>query len=379
VNAASPRQPDLAVLATGFARSLRAAGLRTPPSATLAFAEALTLVGLDRPEVVYWAGRASFGIGPSEAAVYDVTFSSYFGRRLSELTGGRLTTVPPTPAEGTAEVDAEGAGDDGGGPRRDRRTVVASSPTEVLRTKDFAACTPAELGEAARLVGELRRSDPTRRGRRPVPTARRGTGRPDVRRTVRAAMVCGGDPARILRLGPGRRPRRVLLLLDVSGSMQPYARTLLRYAHASVVARPSVEVFALGTRCTRITRALSWRDADAALARVAAATPDLEGGTRLGDVIGDFNEGWGVAGLARGATVVVVSDGWDRGDPAVVSEEMTRLARVAHRIVWVNPLKASKGYEPLARGMAAALPYVDEFVSGHSIDALQELSGVIDR
>lgn len=378
MSTASDRQPDLAVLATGFARSLRAAGLRVPSSATLDFAEALTLVGLERPDVVYWAGRASFGTGPDDAAVYDVTFSSYFGRRLSELTGGRLTTVPPTPAERASETDADGAGD-GGWPHRDRRTVVASSPAEVLRTKDFAACTPAELGEAARLVGELRRGQPTRRGRRPVPTAGRGTGRPDVRRTVRTAMACGGDPVRISRLGRGWRPRRLILLLDVSGSMQPYARTLLRYAHASVVARRSVEVFALGTRCTRITRALSWRDADAALARVAESTPDLEGGTRLGDVIRAFNEGWGVPGLARGATVVVVSDGWDRGDPAVVSEEMARLARVAHRVVWVNPLKASEGYQPLARGMAAALPYVDEFVSGHSVDALQELSGVIDR
>jgi uncharacterized protein with von Willebrand factor type A (vWA) domain len=161
--------------------------------------------------------------------------------------------------------------------------------------------------------------------------------------------------------------------------MQPYTRALLRFAHATIVAQRRVEAFTLGTRCTRVTRQLSWRDPDAALARVASAAPDLEGGTRLGEGLAEFNEAWGLRGMARGAIVVLSSDGWDRGDPAVLGGEMARLARVAHKVVWVNPLKASEGYEPLVRGMAAALPYVDEFVSGHSLDALEELAEVIAR
>ncbi|MGD9798471.1 MAG: VWA domain-containing protein, partial [Acidimicrobiia bacterium] len=163
-------------------------------------------------------------------------------------------------------------------------------------------------------------------------------------------------------------------LVDVSGSMSAYARALVRFAHAAVTGRGDVEVFALGTRLTRLTAALRSHDADAALAAVSSSTPDWEGGTRLGDTVGEFVERWGVRGMARGADVVVLSDGWDRGDPAVLGGHMARLARVAHRIVWVNPLKASPGYAPLAGGMAAALPWVDEFVEGHAVASLEELA-----
>jgi uncharacterized protein len=170
-----------------------------------------------------------------------------------------------------------------------------------------------------------------------------------------------------------------VLLVDVSGSMEPYARALLRFAHAAVSARGTgaVEVFTLGTRITRITRPLSWRDPDTALAEAGAVVEDWSGGTRLGAGLALFNDRWGIRGMARGAVVVILSDGWDRGDPAELAAQMARLARVAQRVVWVNPLKASAGYAPLARGMAAALPYVDEFVEGHSMGALEELARVI--
>jgi uncharacterized protein with von Willebrand factor type A (vWA) domain len=161
--------------------------------------------------------------------------------------------------------------------------------------------------------------------------------------------------------------------------MEPYARALLRFLHVAVVGRGSVEAFALGTRLTRLTRELSSRDPDAALDAAAASVPDWSGGTRLGEGLRAFNDRWGVRGMARGAVVVIVSDGWDRGDPDVLGAEMARLARVAHRIVWVNPLKASPDYAPLARGMAAALPFVDDFVDGHSLTALEELVAVIAR
>ncbi len=374
---------DLAEVATGFARSLRRAGLDAPPSATIDFAEALTVVGVTNAESVFFAGQACFCRSAEDAAPYAQTFGAFFGRATYPVHGGRLTTVPPTPRMRPTPVASEGdAGPDDSrveGDEPDTPVEVAYSATETLRHKDFAACTDAELAEVERLMGRLRRRPPMRSGRRRVPSRSAAHGVLDVRRTLRYALARGGDPARLAWRARGERPRRVVLLLDVSGSMQPYTRALLRFAHATIVAQRRVEAFTLGTRCTRVTRQLSWRDPDAALARVATAAPDLEGGTRLGEGLAEFNETWGLRGMARGAIVVLSSDGWDRGDPAVLAGEMARLARVAHRVVWVNPLKASEGYEPLVRGMAAALPFVDDFVSGHSLDALEELAEVIAR
>jgi uncharacterized protein len=255
---------------------------------------------------------------------------------------------------------------------------VRWSPAEVLRNRDFASYTSAEHAEARRLMADLRLAGALRTSRRHRPV-HRGRGRPDLRRTVRRSFRAGGEPVRRAFLAPSSRPRRVVLLCDVSGSMEPYTRALLRFLHVAVAGRSRVEAFAFGTRLTRITRELSSRDPDAALAAAAARVTDWSGGTRLGEGLRAFNDRWGVRGMARGAVVVVLSDGWDRGDPAVLAEEMARLARVAHRIVWVNPLKATPEYAPLARGMAAALPYVDEFVTGHSVAALEELVEVVAR
>jgi uncharacterized protein with von Willebrand factor type A (vWA) domain len=173
------------------------------------------------------------------------------------------------------------------------------------------------------------------------------------------------------------RPRRVVLLCDVSGSMEPYVRALLRFLHVAVAGRARVEAFALGTRLTRLTRQLSSRDPDAALRLATEQVPDWSGGTRLGEGIGTFNDRFGMPGMARGAIVVILSDGLDRGDPALLGGEMARLHRAAHQTIWVNPLKASLGYEPLARGMAAALPHIDQFVEGHSAASLDALVSVI--
>jgi uncharacterized protein len=374
---------DLATLATAFARSLRGAGLDAPPSATVAFAEALALVGASDPDTVFWAGRACFCRRPEDVDPYGATFAAFFTAGARGLVHGRLTTVPPAPSPVVAPpvaLDPDAADDAGEDAKGEGTSLpVAYSPVETLRTKDFAACSDAELAEAARLMSHLRRRAPSRVGRRLGPPRGAARGRLDVRHTVRDALTHGGDPLRLARRERARRERRVVLLLDVSGSMRPYTRALLRFAHATVVAQRRVEAFTLGTRCTRVTRQLAWRDPDAALASVAIAARDLEGGTRLGECLRAFNDSWGMRGVARGAVVVVSSDGWDRGDPSQLAEQMARLARVAHRVVWVNPLRATEGYEPLARGMAAALPFTDHFVSGHSLDALEELAEVIAR
>ncbi|MGH3747120.1 MAG: vWA domain-containing protein, partial [Micromonosporaceae bacterium] len=189
-----------------------------------------------------------------------------------------------------------------------------------------------------------------------------------------------GEPTRLAKRTRRRKPRRLVLLIDVSGSMAPYADALLRFGHAAVRRRPaSSEVFTIGTRLTRITRALRLRDPDAALAASGRAIPDWSGGTRLGEAIKAFLDRWGQRGAARGAVAVVLSDGWERGEPALLAEQVRRLARLAYRVVWVNPHKGKVGYAPVAGGMAAALPYLDEFVSGHSFGALEELVEVIAR
>jgi uncharacterized protein with von Willebrand factor type A (vWA) domain len=375
---------DLAALATGFSRSLRGAGLDAPPSATIDFAEALALVGTDEPSHVFWAGQACFCRRAEDIEPYAATFVAYFGHVAPIYPRGRLTTVPPVPvARPSALLDNDNADDGVEDSIRDQRErpplPVAYSASEILRTKDFALCTEVELAEAERIMATLRARAPMRRGRRLQASHDSRRGALDVRRTLKHSLAKGGDPIKLARRVRGTRARRVVFLLDVSGSMSAYARATLRFAHTVILSQRSVEAFTLGTRCTRVTRQLSWRDPDAALARVAASAPDLEGGTRLGECLREFNESWGLGGIARGAIVVLFSDGWDRGDPSLLAAQMARLANVAHRVIWVNPLKASAGYEPLVRGMAAALPFTDEFLSGNSLDAFDQLAQVMSR
>ena len=225
----------------------------------------------------------------------------------------------------------------------------------MLRHKDFADYSADELIEAQQLMSRLRFVGSPRESLRLVGQQRRAPTRPDLRRTVRAAMRSGGEPMRRHWRNRTTRNRRLVLLLDVSGSMEPYARALLRFVHAAVAGRQKVEAFALGTRLTRITRELSIARPDNALRQTSTRVVDCGGGTRLGDGLRQFNDDWGQRGMARGAIVVILSDGWDRGDPAVLAEQMARLHRVAHKVIWVNPLKVTPGYAPLARGMAAAL------------------------
>lgn len=361
-----------------MARGLRAEGVAVPPDATVSFAVALAEVGLDRRSSAYWAGRATLIHRPEDVAAYDEVFSRVFDRRVEVAWG-----VEPEPDDLSLAVDTgDPTVEPGGGTDEDERDgrVVALrwSEKEVLRDKDFARCTPDELAEAHRLLADVRVRGARRPSRRLRPT-RRSRGTVDLRATIRRSLRSGGEPMKWAHRAPGRRLRRVVLLCDISGSMEPYARALVRFAHVTASGLPRAEVFTLGTRCTRVTRQLRTHDPDLALAAVGDAVEDWSGGTRLGEGIRAFNDGWGVRGLARGAVVVVLSDGWDRGDPDLLSTELARLALVAHRLIWVNPLMASPGFAPVATGMAAALPHVDDLVEGHSVRALEDLVAVIGR
>jgi uncharacterized protein with von Willebrand factor type A (vWA) domain len=366
--------PAPAEVPVAFARLLRRRGLDVPGTSVVSFAEALAVVDVRRPEATYWAGRATLVHRSEDISTYDRAFADFWR--------GRATTLdpPPPPAPVTLLTDdADGDPDDEDAAEASRDEILHElrfSRVERLAERDFATCSDDELRELFDAVARLRVGGPTRRSHRLTP-APGAAPHPDLRRTVQQAKRTGGEVLRLRTRQPRRRPRRLVLLLDVSGSMDPYARALVRFAHAAVIARRHVEVFTLGTRLTRVTRQLSGPDPDAAVAAAAAEVVDWSGGTRLGDVLGEFNDRWGVSGFARGAVVLILSDGWDRGDPDRLGEEMARLHRVTHSIIWVNPLKAAPGYQPLARGMAAALPHIDRFVPGHSLAALVDLADLV--
>jgi uncharacterized protein with von Willebrand factor type A (vWA) domain len=359
-------------MAVTFARVLRGAGLLVPIGNVLMFVEALGRVGIDQRDNVYWAARSTLVHRPEDVTIFDRAFAVFWEHGEVESVAEDPDTVKVTLAtddESDDDTDASGEASD------DPTVTLRFSPMEVLRNKDFGAYDETELILAQQLMSRLKFAGPPRRSFRFRP-AQSGS-RPDLRATLRTAISAGGEPIRRFWQEPGERMRRLVLLLDVSGSMEPYARAMLRFVHAAVAGRQRVEAFSLGTRLTRVTRELNSRDPDLALRQASQRVQDWSGGTRLGECLRAFNDEWGVRGLARGAIVVILSDGWDRGDPAVLGEQMQRLQRVTYDLIWVNPLKVSPGYAPLARGMAAALPYVDHFVEGHSLAAMEELANVI--
>jgi uncharacterized protein with von Willebrand factor type A (vWA) domain len=379
--APEPTPDAIGAVAVAFVDTLRAEGLEVPLGSTLVYVRALAEIDPASRSEMYWTGHATLVRRAEDTVVYDRVFARFW-QHASERVQVAVTTASATLAveDPTSDPSDDGREDDDV-PPSPPSPVLRASRVEVLRDKDFAACTDEELEQTRRLMDDLRFTAARRRSRRlhRVPLRHTRGARPDVRATMRRSVRAGGEVVVPSRRGPSERPRNLVLLLDVSGSMDAYARALIRFAHAAVASRRNgrVEAFALGTRLTRLTRALSSHDADAALAAAAAAVADWSGGTRLGEGLRTFNDEWGVRGLARGAVIVILSDGWDRGDPSELAEQMARLHRVARRVVWVNPLKATEGYEPLARGMAAALPYIDDFVEGHSLAALEELATTV--
>lgn len=322
------------------------------------------------PADLYWAGRATLVSRPDDLATYDRVFAEVFGPGSGASPAG---DPPPEIVIGAREIDATEEGDE---PDAVETRAALASRAERLRTRSFADLTEDELRELMRLCGRLRLVAPTRRTRRRRRTRR---GDLDLRATMRRALRTGGDPVDVRRRQRRERPRQVVLLLDISGSMSAFSRGLLLFAHAALLADRRWEAFSFGTRLTRLTAALRASDPHEALRAATASARDWDGGTRIGESLQSLLATYGRGELVRGAVVVVCSDGLDVGDPELLSAQMERLHRLAHRVVWLNPLSANPAYEPLARGMAAALPHVDRFASGHSLAELESVAAALAR
>ncbi len=339
---------------------------------TQGYLQAVSLVGLDDARATYDAGRATLCASPDDLVRYDQVHEAYFNPR-DGLPRAKAPEegVPTFSGMPLAEGDADDASE-----TDDPVVRAMASDAEVLRHRDVASLSAAEKSRLAAMFATLRPRPPRRRTSR---HQRWHRGTVDAPRTLRASLKHMGEPADIAWRRRGNKPRRVVLLVDVSGSMSGYADALLRLAHRITQAGGVVETFTVGTRLTHVTRALRGRDAERALIAAGETVPDWSGGTRLGETLRIFLDRWGQRGLARGAVVVVFSDGWERGDPSLLAEQMARLSRIAHRVVWVNPHRGKRGYEPVQQGVVAALPYIDDFVAGHSLATYAEVVEVVAR
>jgi uncharacterized protein with von Willebrand factor type A (vWA) domain len=387
---------DLAALAVAFARAVREGGIPSTPERTVRFAQALALADPTQRAELYWTARTIFVSSREQIPTFDNIFARVFDGLVdpADTRGDRIAPpLPvaaeagqqPPPAHATAEHGLAGAGVGAPGIRErgDSREedapehelgVAAASADERLTERDFAELDAQELLVLRRLMRELSLATPARLSRRS--RRDRHGNRLDLRATLRASCRTGGDPARQVRRRRQLVPRRLIVLCDISGSMEAYARAFVQFLH-SAVGGADAEAFVFATRLTRITRELRSPQADLAIARAAAAAPDWSSGTRIADALHEFNHRFGRRGMAHGAVVVILSDGLERGDPADVAREMERLRRMAYRIVWVNPRKAARDYAPLAGGMAAALPLCDAFLDGNTLRALSSVADAI--
>lgn len=385
---------DLAEVAARFGHLLHGAGVPVTPERAARLASAISVSFPRENSELYWLARVTLLSDHSQIEIFDRIFSEVFGgivdpaefrgqRPRNSAPSDRPSPRPPDAAAGlrlahrplpSALADSEGREVDSEGSSQPHSVAATYSPDERLRHKDFAAMTPDEIARVLELAGRLAFATPLRTSRR---RRRSSTGADiDVRAALRRARRTAGEPVASLTRRRRKRPRRLVLICDISGSMEQYTRAYLELL-MSGVAGAHAEAFVFATRLTRLTRALRGVTPSSALDRAARSAPDWAGGTRIGEAIRCFNDEHGQRGVARGAVVVVLSDGWDCGDAQVLGREMARLGRLASRIVWVNPRKAAPAYEPLAGGMAAALPHVDAFVSGHTLDALDEVMAAI--
>jgi uncharacterized protein with von Willebrand factor type A (vWA) domain len=375
---------DLADLVSRFAGRLRAAGLVVGPDRSTRFAHAVSLVDPVTVFDLYWCARVTLVADPAEVPAFDRVFNQVFAGGSAQVEEPspqpppRPNGLPPTQAPvplptlhgGRATVGAAQAPAPSGADDVEPHPALAAT-AERLGSRDFATLTPAELAELATLMRRLTLATPLRRSRR-YEAGSRGR-RVDLRTTLRRAQRTGGFPVRLARHRLRLRRRRLVVLCDISGSMEPYARAMLQLLYSAVGAGTRTEVFTFATRLTRLTRVLARVKPEVALARAGRAAPDWSGGTRIGEALTAFLDRYGARGLARGAVVLIISDGWETGDAAVLGQQMARLSRLAYRIVWANPRTAAPGYQPLVAGMAAAWPHCDRVVSAHSLAALDDL------
>ena len=361
--------PDIARVVVGFARTLRAAGVAADPIRTQTAVAALQAVGAADRARARAALRAALVSDPSERPAFEAAFAVYFAQAAPEPAPPPLAGPPPRPMLMAVPDALPGETEQSGG----SDAIGSASPDEVLRRRDLASLTGAERAAVARMIAALALAGPRRPARR---TRAARHGRLDGGATARATLARAGEP-QLRYARPVDRPRRLVLLLDVSGSMAAYADNYLRFAHVAARRRPGTEVFTVGTRLTRVTRQLRDPNVDDALQAAAGAVPDWSGGTRLGDQLRAFLDRWGQRGAARGAVAVVFSDGWERGDTALLGEQMQRLRRLAHRVVWVNPHSGKAGFAPSTAGMRAALPHIDVLHEGHTLQALTRLGALL--
>jgi len=357
-----------------FAGELRAAGLAAGSGDVLVYCAALSK--LDPSDLVdlYWAGRTTLVNRHDDIARYDEVFRRFFLG--AEGPDDELTLMlrASAQAQGALAIPATEPGDSG--EEDDAVLGWMASDVEALKHKSFPACTPEELAALRRIMARIRLTPPRRRTRRST-AARSGT-RPDPRRTVRESMRMHGEPARLYWRRRKVRLRPLVLILDISGSMADYSRSLLQFAHSAKRSAGRVEVFCFGTRLTRVTGAMECRRPDEALERAARAAFDWDGGTRIGDSLDAFVRGWARRGLCRGGIVVICSDGLDRGDPAVLAAAMERLSRLCHRLVWLNPHKGDDAsFRPSTLGMMVAAPHIDLLLSGHDLASLEKLAALL--
>jgi uncharacterized protein with von Willebrand factor type A (vWA) domain len=364
---------DLPPLSGALSVRLREAGVPVTPARSAELARALELVRPVSRRRLYWTARGVLVTDQSQVEAFDRVFSEVFGGEHDAHESTDPDSSVPSTLGHSPTASPSASGDD-----RDVELDVPvgrASGEERLASKSFDALEPHELAQLYRLMARLKLATPLRRTRR-YEKGRHG-GRIDMRRMLRGSLRTSGDPIRLARRQRRTVPRRLVMLCDISGSMEPYARAYLQFLTSAAGAGPRSEAFVFATRLTRLTRALASRHPERAIERAAAAAPDWSSGTRIGHALKAFNDRHGRRGMARGAVVVILSDGWERGDPALVGREMARLARLAHRIVWVNPRVSASAFSVQAGGMVAALPHCDALVSGHSFDALGEVAEAI--
>jgi uncharacterized protein len=362
-------------LLVAFAGELRAAGLAVGSGDVLLYCSALSRLNPADLVDLYWAGRTTLVNRHDDIAVYDRVFRRFFLAADDEASDPlTLMLRASAEAQGALAIPSTEPGESEG--EDDAILGWMASDVEALKHKSFAACTPEELAALRRIMTRIRLTPPRRRTRRSTP-ARTGP-RPDPRRTVREALRMHGEPARLYWRRRKVRLRPLILILDVSGSMADYSRSLLQFAHSAIRSAGRVEVFCFGTRLTRVTGAMECRRPDEALERAARASFDWDGGTRIGDSLEAFVRGWARRGICRGGIVVVCSDGLDRGDPAVLAAALERLSRLCHRLVWLNPHKGDDpAFRPSTLGMMIAAPHIDLLLSGHDLTSLERFATLL--